>query len=211
MTDGLGEHWESQNASFKPFPVAHVIHPYIDALLRLRREHGIDFAAVERIVCPIAAYILGIVCEPLAEKRRPRSDSHGRVSLQYTLAEALVLGRIDRHAYQPASLNDPRILAIADRVEVEVDPAFPGPERFKGEVRIVMKDGTIYHTVEEHNRGSAANPMSSDDIIAKFDANAADMLDAAQRRQLVDGVLGLPQAKGAASLIELTVGNGGRR
>ena len=27
---------------------------------------------------------------PVAEKRRPRSDSHGRVSLQYSLAEALV-------------------------------------------------------------------------------------------------------------------------
>ena len=33
---GLGEHWESRNSSFKPFPAAHVLHPYIDAALRLR-------------------------------------------------------------------------------------------------------------------------------------------------------------------------------
>jgi 2-methylcitrate dehydratase PrpD len=205
ITDGLGDHWESRNASFKPFPVAHVIHPYIDALLRLSTRHRIDPAEVEKIVVPVAAYIVGIVCEPLAEKRRPRSDSHGRVSMQYTLAEALVLGRIDKNAYRPESLTDPRILGIADRVEIEVDPNFPGPERFKGAVKIIMKDGSVYETVEEHNRGSAANPMAVDDIVAKFDANAAEVLNAAERRALVDAVLALPKATDAAHLVDLTI------
>jgi 2-methylcitrate dehydratase PrpD len=168
-------------------------------------RHRIDPAEVEKIVVPVAAYIVGIVCEPLAEKRRPRSDSHGRVSMQYTLAEALVLGRIDKNAYRPESLTDPRILGIADRVEIEVDPNFPGPERFKGAVKIIMKDGSVYETVEEHNRGSAANPMAVDDIVAKFDANAAEVLNAAERRALVDAVLALPKAKDAAHLVDLTI------
>lgn len=206
ITAGFGEHWESRNASFKPFPVAHVIHPYIDALLRLRAAHGIDPAKVKRITVPVAAYIVGIVCEPVAEKRRPRSDSHGRVSMQYTLAEALVLGRIDKNAYQPESLSDPRILNVADKVEIVVDPSFPGPERFKGAVKIVMQDGTVHETVEEHNRGSAANPMAVADIVAKFDANAADVLDVSQRQALVDAVLALPKAKDAASVVSLTIG-----
>jgi len=208
ITEGLGDHWESRNASFKPFPVAHVIHPYIDALLRLRAAHAIDPARVARIICPVAPYIVGIVCEPQAEKRRPRSDSHGRVSMQYTLAEAIVLGRIDKNAYQPESLSDPRILGIADRVEIEVDPSFPGPERFKGAVRIVMQDGAIYQAVEENNRGSAANPMAVEDIIAKFDANATDVLSVSQRRTLVDAVFALPKAKDAAAVVALTIGQG---
>jgi 2-methylcitrate dehydratase PrpD len=208
ITDGLGEHWESRNASFKPFPVAHVIHPYIDALLRLRARHGIDSAEVERIACPVAAYIVGIVCEPAAEKRRPRSDSHGRVSMQYTLAEALMLGRIDKNSYRSESLADPRILALADRVEIAVDPTFPGPERFKGAIRIVMKNGSVYETVEENNRGSAGNPMAVEDIVAKFDANAADVLNASQRHALVDAVLALPKAKDAAAIVGLTIGRG---
>jgi 2-methylcitrate dehydratase PrpD len=208
ITYKLGEHWESRNASFKPFPVAHVIHPYIDALLRLRATHGIDPAKVARIVVPVAAYIVGIVCEPPAEKRRPRSDSHGRVSMQYTLAEALVLGRIDKNAYRPESLADPRILAIADKVEITVDSSFPGPERFKGAITIVMQDGTVHETVEENNRGSAANPMAVEDIIAKFDANAADVLGASERRRLVDAILALPKAKNAADVVSLAIGRG---
>ena len=73
IADGLGQHWESERASFKPFPAAHVIHPYLDAVLRLRAEHGIDPREVERVACPVAAYIVGIVCEPVSEKRRPRT------------------------------------------------------------------------------------------------------------------------------------------
>jgi len=38
ITDRLGQHWESRNSSFKPFPAAHVIHPYISAILRLRAK-----------------------------------------------------------------------------------------------------------------------------------------------------------------------------
>ncbi len=90
--EGLGSDWESQRASFKPFPAAHVIHPYIDALLRLRREHAIDPGDVEKIIVPVAAYILPIVCEPAAEKRRPRSDAHARVSMHHTLGGSAVRG-----------------------------------------------------------------------------------------------------------------------
>src|SRR5512142_1838540 len=38
---GLGTHWESRNSSFKPYPAAHVSHPYISAAIRLRNQHSI--------------------------------------------------------------------------------------------------------------------------------------------------------------------------
>jgi 2-methylcitrate dehydratase PrpD len=207
LTDGLGELWESRNASFKPFPAAHVIHPYIDALLRLRKEHTIKPEDVERIIVPVAQYIVPIVCEPLSEKRRPLTDSHGRVSIQYTLAEALVLGRIGKDAYAPASLRDPRILGIADRVDYFVDETFPGPQQFKGVVTVLMKDGRKLETIEEHNRGSKINPMSDADIIGKFTENASGVLSVEQTKRVVDAALSLDKAPDASSLTALTVKN----
>lgn len=201
ITAGLGTLWESRRASFKPYPAAHVIHPYIDAILELRARHGIVPQAVEEILVPVAPFILPIVCEPVAEKRRPRSDSHGRVSMQYTLAEALVLGRLGKDAYGPEALENPEILQLADRVRIEADPSFPGPERFKGAVRIVLKDGSVVGAVEEHNRGSAENPMKPEDIVAKFDENAAGILDESRRRGLVDAVLSLEAAGDAGALV----------
>lgn len=208
ITDRLGDHWESQNSSFKPFPVAHVIHPYISALLRLREKHAVDPQSVVKIVCPVAAYITGIVCEPVAEKRRPRSDSHGRVSLQYTLAEAMVRGSIGRDAYQPNSLADPAIHRIADCVECHVDPDYPGPNRFKGAVTVVLRDGTTLTEVEENNRGSALNPMTEDEILSKFSENVAAVLTAGEAHSLADAILSLRTATSAAEITRLATGRG---
>jgi 2-methylcitrate dehydratase PrpD len=206
LVSDLGERWESEAASFKPYPAAHVIHPYIDALLRLKKKHGLEPDDIARIVCPVPEYIVGIVCEPTAEKRRPQSDSHGRVSLQYTLAEALVLGRLNKDAYAPASRADESILAVADRIEYRVDPGLPGPEQFKGVVIMELRDGKCFTEVEEFNRGSPQNPMSAEEIVGKFDENASDMLDAAQRRALTEKVLKLPEQALAGEIVDLTLG-----
>jgi 2-methylcitrate dehydratase PrpD len=208
ITDGLGRVWESRNASFKPFPAAHVIHPYIDALLDLRRRHRIDPREVREIVCPVASYIVPIVCEPVAEKRRPNTDSHGRVSLQYTLAEALHVGGLGKDAYQAASLRNPEILRLADLVSYRVDPAFPGPERFKGTVRVALRSGAVYEAVQESNRGSAQNPMSRDELVAKFEANAAQTLNRAQRQGLIAAVFDLEAAPDASALVQLSLAGG---
>jgi 2-methylcitrate dehydratase PrpD len=206
IVDDLGARWDSRNASFKPFPAAHVLHPYIDALLRLRSEHGIRATDVEQIDCPVAAFIVPIVCEPAAEKLSPATDSHGRVSLQYTLAEAMYMGELGRHAYRPESLANADILSLARRVRYRVDPNFPGPGRFKGAVSIILKGGRSLSAIEEYNRGSAENPMSAAAITAKFDDNASTFLTAPQRERLVTEVARLEHLPDAKVLVDLGVG-----
>lgn len=203
--DRLGEHWESRKSSFKPFPAAHVIHPYISAVLRLRQKHGIKPADIQRIECPVTAFIVGIVCEPTEEKFAPGSDSHGRVSLQYTLAEALYHGALGKNAYSAASRSNPEILALARRVEYRVDPNYPGPGRFKGAAKIVLKDGSSFVEVEEYNRGSAENPMTAEELQAKFKDNSSAFLSAEQQQRVIHEIGRLEILHGANSLIDITI------
>ncbi len=205
VTDGLGSHWESRRASFKPFPAAHVIHPYIDAVLALRRKHGIQPADIERVDCPVTSFIVGIVCEPTEEKFTPATTSHCRVSLQYTLAEALVTGRLGKDAYRPERFTDPAVLELARRVRYSVDPSYPGPGRFKGEATITLKNGQTFHHLEEYNRGSAENPMSYDDLRAKFEENASGFLSPDQRGRLADRIRVLETLDDASELMTLAV------
>lgn len=205
LTDKLGEHWESEYASFKPYPVAHVIHPYIDALFRVLQANQIKPADIQSINCPVSEYIVGIVCEPAAEKRRPLSDSHGRVSLQYTLAEAAVLGKITRHSYTPAALANPEILQLADRINFYVDKDFPGPERFKGQVEIVLHSGQRFTEIEEHNRGSLQNPMTDEEIFDKFYTNIAGVLSLAQGKALIETVMAMTETTAARNIIDATI------
>jgi len=202
LTDELGTRWDSRNSSFKPFPAAHVLHPYIDAILRIRRVHNVRPQDVESIDCPVAAFIVPIVCEPLEEKLAPASDSHGRVSLQYSLAEALVKGSLGKNAYSDASLHDPVILGVARRVRFHADPLFPGPGRFKGAVRVTLKDGRTIAEVEEYNRGSAENPMSEADLQTKFHENAEGFLDEPTRRRVIETVAGLETLNDVRMLVD---------
>ena len=207
MTAALGEVWESRNISFKPFPTAHVIHPFLDAMLHLHHRAGLRADDVERIVCPIAEYMIPVVCEPVAEKVAPASDSHGRVSLQYSLAEALYYGRLGVDGYSEASLHNPQILALARKISCVVDNDAPGRSQYKGWVIAHTRDGRKIERIEPHNRGSAQNPMTAGEVKAKFRENAARALAAEQAEAVIAAVENLDQAGSVRTLIDRCVVN----
>jgi 2-methylcitrate dehydratase PrpD len=202
VTGGLGETWESRNASFKPYPAAHVLHPYVDAVLRARERYGISAADVSHIECPVAEFNVSIVCEPIAEKLAPASDSHARISLQYTIAEALHEGKLGTSAYAARTLRNPAIRALAQRVRYYIDPDFPGPGRFKGAVRITLHDGRLIEETQEHNLGSPENPMNAAQLRAKFDDNAGAVLSAAERNRLAAEIDRLEHLDSASEIVE---------
>jgi 2-methylcitrate dehydratase PrpD len=202
INQDLGTRWESRNSSFKPFPAAHVIHPYISAAIRLRNRHAIRADDIESVECPVTGFIVSIVCEPVAEKHAPASDSHGRVSLQYSVAEALFFGELGKHAYSDQSRRNPEILALARKIRYHVDPDYPGPGRFKGAVKVTLKDGTQFIEEEEYNRGSAENPMTSAELRAKFDDNASGFLSVEARARLAEEIQRLETLPDAKVLLE---------
>jgi 2-methylcitrate dehydratase PrpD len=208
ITEGLGTKWDSRNSSFKPFPAAHVLHPYIDAILRLRSKHGIKPGDVEKIDAPVAEFNVSIVCEPTHEKFAPASDSHGRVSLQYSLAEALYFGELGKNAYKSSSLANSEILDLAKRVNYFVDPNFPPPGRFKGAVTIKLKDGRTFTEIEEYNRGSAENPMTYAELRKKFDENVSGFLAPDEGDRLAKEIQKLEQLKDASRVVGLAVAGG---
>lgn len=205
VVDGLGITWDSRNSSFKPFPAAHVLHPYIDLVLQAKERHRLRADDIVSIDCPVAEFNVSIVCEPVAEKVAPATEAHGRVCLQFTLAEAFVRGQLGRSAYSDEARRDPEILALARRVTYHVDPSFPPPGQFKGAVRITLTDGRVLDVVEEYNRGSAQNPMTDAELRAKFDDNAAAVLSTPARTRLADAVSRAEHLADATALVDLSV------
>ena len=200
----LGSVWENRKISFKPFPTAHVIHPFIDSILALY-EKGLRGEHVAKIVCPVAEYMIPIVCEPREEKIAPASDWHGRVSLPYTLAEALYHGKLGARGYAEESIRNPAILALARKITYEVDPSAPGREKFKGWVIAYTTDGGRLEHVEPANRGSFDNPMSTEDIRSKFKENASLTLPDSQVERIIDAVDNLERLANVRDLVTLCI------
>lgn len=203
MLHALGDEWESRNLSFKPYPVGHVSHPFIEAMLYLVRQHGLRADQVRNVTCFVHPDSIPLVCEPVEEKLHPKTAWHGRISLQYTLAEAIHTGGIGIRSYADASLFNPDILGLARKVRCEADPEPPPRSQFKGWVIVDTHDGRRLERIEPFSRGSRQNPMSEDDIVAKFRDNASIALDGAQMDRIASFVLALEQCADIATLMAM--------
>jgi 2-methylcitrate dehydratase PrpD len=192
LTDGLGDDWQVLNIATKLYPCAYTLMPFIAAALALREGHALDPDQIAEIRCEIMPRSFQTVCEPIEDKRRPRTTWHGRISLQHTVAEALALGRFDKSAYAAASLRDPVINALADKVVYLPDPiAAADTSRSRAVVSVRLTDGRAFsHTVEDM-LGTRNNPAPDAVYIDKFRANAEGVVPSSLADELIESLLGL--------------------
>jgi len=166
MVADFGRHWESRHIELKPYPCGHVSQPFVDCALALYRE-GLRAADVEHVTCFIADWMVPVVCEPIARKRRPATAWHGRVSLPYTIAEALHFGRLDATSYRPENLGDAELLQLVDRIHYEVDDSAKSGRHYKGWIRVRTRDGRVLEKVKSAETG-ANQPMNEEQFKGKI-------------------------------------------
>jgi 2-methylcitrate dehydratase PrpD len=131
------------------------------------------------------------VLEPLAQKRTPVTEYDAKFSLPWCVAARIVHGRLDVRSFV-GDIADPAVLALAGRVEYE---PWQGEfaSVFAGGARVEAK-GTSRAVVNDAPRGAPGNPMTHDDIVAKFTANATLSLPGEAAARLVAAVDGLDDA-----------------
>lgn len=185
-TEGLGTRWENRRMSFKPYATGCVIHPFIDAALALRAEHGLDWRQVERVTLPIAEYLVPIVAEPLSEKRRPSDVFNARVSLPFVVAETLRAGRFDIHSIRPQDLHDAELLALVDRIDYVLDPEPIERSHFRGWVQIRLRDGrALERRMDPWRRMHVGEPGTPAEVERKFLENVTEAAGAATAEALL--------------------------
>jgi 2-methylcitrate dehydratase PrpD len=169
----LGREWETLAIGFKPYPCCHYNHAYLDCALELRREHALTPETIAAVECRVPAGQVPIVCEPRAAKLRPRTAYDAQFSLPYSVAAALLDGRVGLDTYEAAGLSEPGRLALAERVTHVVDPDSAFPNGFPGWVRIRLSNGRTLEARAPDGRGSLARPLPPETIVEKFRGNAA--------------------------------------
>lgn len=202
---GLGDTWELDHVAVKPFPACHLLHGCADAALVLARR-GLNPADVVAITARVPAGVVEVVCEPVANKRRPQNDYDAKFSVPFVVAAALIRGRFGLAELEPDALADPAILALADKVRYEVDPAMPFPKYYPGEVVVLLADGRELRQREEINRGAAERPITNEEVVAKFMDNASTAIPEARAYAVRDAILGLDRGVSARDLAGILAG-----
>jgi 2-methylcitrate dehydratase PrpD len=197
ITDGLGETWELDANSYKPFACGVVIHPAIDGCIQLRAEHELAPASIEAIELDVHPLVL-----ELTGKKTPRTGLEGKFSVYHSCAVAIIDGAAGEAQYSDARVSDPAVVRLRDRVTARVDAALAEDAAV---VRIRRTDGEMLERRVEHALGSRERPMSDADLEAKCRGLCASVLDASAVDALVAACWSLERSADAGKIAQLTV------
>src|SRR5206468_4249535 len=199
LVRGLGTEWETRRIAIKPYPACHFTHAFMDAVA----HSGVRAGDVEEITCAIARPAAGIVAEPRKERLEPTTTYAAQFSLPFAVASALVGGREGLDLFGEEARGDRRVLALAERVHHVVDDSLPFPATYGGRVTIVLRDGRVREIEELVNRGHPDRPLSDDEVVAKFVANARRRLDNGAVQKVIDCVWSLEDVDSVEELASL--------
>ena len=184
LTRELGVAWLGGGARFKIYPCAHVIQPYIDAALSLRRALGLRPDDIAEVRCPIAPWAVPIVCTPRAPKVAPDTELDAIASLPYMVAAAIADGEVTLAALDEACRQRNDLRALASRVTHVEDTSLG--QGFDARVEIHLANGDVQVATAE-----AAVP-ETERLIAKFVANTEARLGAARAREAALRLAAMP-------------------
>lgn len=167
MIDGLGKTLEIETSGLlaKRFPCCGAAHRSVDALEVLLREPGLSLDAIERVETSL----------PEMARRNlrfdyPSDEMEARFSGTYCMARMLVDGGLEIGHFIAESVRDHRITAWLPRIRlIAYDNALMvDGANFEAVTRIYLKNGEVLGASVSHPKGSPENPLSDEDLLAKF-------------------------------------------
>jgi 2-methylcitrate dehydratase PrpD len=202
-TRDLGEVWEVMQVAVKPYPACHFTHACTDAAIALARDHDLAPDMIRHVEALIPAEVVKTVCEPVANKRRPKNSYDAQFSIPYIVAAALIRGRFGLAELAPEAIADREILALAERIDYRVDPQSGFPRYYSGELVVTTEDGRRLCHREHMNRGCGDRPLAEREILAKIHDNAARAPATERARAIAAAVLGLDEAADISDVARL--------
>ena len=169
LTDALGERFEIDRISFKPWPSCRGTHAFIEAAQVLARAHELDTRAIASIEL-VGSRINRMLADPLAQKQRPATAIDAKFSLPFTVAVAFQRGTVTLDDFSAAALQDEATLELAARVNYAVSETLPdkGIETLRAAMTIRMQDGRSFAIEIAEPLGSERRPVDDDLLIGKF-------------------------------------------
>jgi len=189
---GLGQDWQFDEVTTKPFPACAILQGPLELLARMRTRHGADARNVAALVLHLSPYEAGYTG---VDNNGPRfaSPAATKMSAQFCLAAMLARGRLQMSDLD--AFDDPGITSLVSRVSVATDPALEPRQ-----CRIVLRRTDGSEATE-----TVLEPAGRPDM-AQMSALASGMAaeigwDKARIQRLIQCVVALDDADSVSDLL----------
>jgi len=207
LTDQLGEKFLITDCEYKAFPTEALTHQPITAVLNIMKDHHINPQHVKEVLIETTTRGADILSDP--SKYNPHTKETADHSLPYCIAVALAKGNVLPSDFETEALHDPLVRELIQKIKVvanpDIDALFPKVKRAL--CTITTKDGNQHTRQEDFARGSKGYPMTDEELISKFKANASSQMTEARMEEVVDATFNLEQFTDITEYVTLLISN----
>ncbi|MET0154124.1 MAG: MmgE/PrpD family protein [Candidatus Binatia bacterium] len=186
---------------FKYHAACYLTHAPIEAARTIRARDRVSADRVESVEVTVAPALLGV-----CNIQEPATGLEGKFSLRATAALAL-LGRdtAELATYSDATMRDPALVRLRDRVRIVTDPALATT---RAKVSVAASAGRFS---ADADTGTPAPDLSVQRarLREKFDGLAAPVLGASRAAELAEAALHVDELSAVARLLDLSRRSGG--
>ncbi len=203
LTDNLGRKYY-YDGTIKPYPCCRIPHAAIDGALALVKKHNIKADDIESVNLDLAPEGIDHVCgHPF--KIGPFPHGNAAFSYEYVVATAFLFGSVKPEHFTEAAIRNPKVTEFIKKIKLTAVKDIPFE---KARMTVTLKDGRkLTETVINVKGDPLTNPMTHDDIIAKFWMNVDFTQKISHRKadELLDKLLSLEKLDSVRKLIPFLV------
>src|SRR5579871_2124908 len=195
LIDQLGERYEVTRTNIKKWTVGSPIQAPLDALENLRKRHPFEADQVQKVVVRVAT----------SEAKTVNDREMPDISMQHMVAIMLLDKTVSfQAAHDKPRMQDAALLRQKAKVQLTPDPDLEKlyPKRVTI-VEVTFMDGTRLTERVEAVRGTAENPMTREEVVAKSRDLLTPVLGALTAGKLIERVLDIESVKNIRELRSL--------
>lgn len=167
LTRGLGENFETAVTGFKPYAAGGSTHTGHEGVKAIMQENKLSADMIDKITIRSTT----VTYHHTSWEYHPEGVTAAQMNLHYVAAVTALEGEIFIDQFTEEKIKDPQIIAFSRKVEVVPDPELDklGPEfRHAVIAEIKTKDGKLFSKRVDTAKGSNKNPMTTEEVIAKY-------------------------------------------
>jgi 2-methylcitrate dehydratase PrpD len=190
LTADLGKSWEILHTAVKPHACCRYMQGPIDAILEIMRERNVEAGRIANIEVAVLEAGWDIVCEPRHKKYHPESAVDAQFSMPFGAAVAVLYGAASLDQFTADQARTPQVRRMMGKVTLVKDSRLEEtfPREWPARVAILLEDGCRYEKYVRYPKGDPENPLTWDEMAAKFRSLAGRVLSADRCDRIIEQI-----------------------